>query len=105
MGEYKQYSLNFECRGDSIEAFNDLKKLQEVGFADDTATITLNHVRVPAGCLETVQDFISVYRSLVEKNRDEIREFALAHAGSMDYDTFLEECNRALNNGNVFAEK
>lgn len=103
----KDFRLNFEMKGggDSTVAFEKLKQLQAAGIADETATITLNGVRIPAGCLETAEELVEIYGMLVNKNRDGIRDFALDHAISMvDYQYFLCECNRALNNGKLFAE-
>lgn len=67
MNRNDNYSIDLSVKigGDVKIVFTELKKLQEMGIADNSATITFNGVKLPAGYYENFEDCFNAYESIV----------------------------------------
>ncbi len=98
------YVVNFEVSpdGDIRNAFRTMKTLTSVGMANETAVITFDGFRIPAGYLDTEEDLLSIYKAFKGKDRGMIMNYAIGHAkqiGSCLKD-FLCSCSDNLKRNN-----
>lgn len=106
----KGYELNLEMTigSNANDVFEQLQELKRLGFADESAIITFNECRVPAGCIASADDFMAVYQAIIQKNKPVIRDYAVNHIDDANHvNTFLHTCSENMNGGKgkVFGEE
>lgn len=69
--------IDFICKGPGVsyyEAFNKLKKYQELGLADKHSGVVFDGVRTPAGYYDNVDDSFAVHVAIIKDRLDLIEK-------------------------------
>lgn len=100
--EKLNFDLDFRVTRGSVETtFNAMKQFKEMGLANDRSNIVFNGVTVPAGHLESIEDFMGLYSAIINGNTNELTNYL--GNNPVDANRVLNVCSREikkLNKGN-----